>query len=107
MTLLPGRNFEAAGFRTFDLPADEEPLVDFTRARDDDFHEQGFRLTSDASLYVFALGEGDHGRAVSYLEQAYASDSQWLGWLGGDRIFDPLRSDARFVALLTKIGLAS
>jgi len=59
------------------------------------------------NLAVIALGQGDQGRAMSYLEQAYASDSQWLGWLGGDRIFDPLREDPRFVALMTKLGLAS
>jgi TolB-like protein len=57
------------------------------------------------NLALFALGQGDHARAVSYLEQAYASDSEWLGWLGPDRIFDPLRSDPRFVALLKKLGL--
>ena len=52
---------------------------------------------------LVALGLGDHSRAVSYLEQAYASDSQWLGWLKGDRTFDPLRSDPRFVALMRKL----
>ena len=56
------------------------------------------------NLALSALGHGDHGRAVSYLEQAYASDSQWLGWLGRDRIFDPLRSDPRFAALMKKLG---
>jgi tetratricopeptide (TPR) repeat protein len=55
------------------------------------------------NLALFALGQGDHGRAVSYLEQAYASDSEWLGWLGRDRIFDPLRSDPRFAALLRRL----
>jgi len=56
------------------------------------------------NLALVALGQGDHGRAISYLEQAYASDSQWLGWLGRDRMFDPLRSDPRFAALLRKLG---
>jgi Flp pilus assembly protein TadD len=56
------------------------------------------------NLALVALGQGDHGRAVSYLEQAYASDSEWLGWLGRDRMFDPLRSDPRFAALMKKLG---
>jgi tetratricopeptide (TPR) repeat protein len=52
---------------------------------------------------LVSLGLGDHPRAVSYLEQAYASDSQWLGWLKCDRAFDPLRPDPRFAALLRKL----
>jgi serine/threonine protein kinase/Tfp pilus assembly protein PilF len=53
---------------------------------------------------LVALGLGDYPRAVSLLEQAYALDSQWLGWLRNDRIFDPLRSDPRFAALLKKLN---
>jgi TolB-like protein/Flp pilus assembly protein TadD len=55
------------------------------------------------NLALVSLGQGDHARAVSLLEQAYASDSQWLGWLKCDHIFDPLRSDPRFAALLRKL----
>ena len=55
------------------------------------------------NLALVSLGLGDHARAVSYLEQAYASDSQWLGWLKCDRVFDPLRSDPRFAALMRKL----
>jgi len=55
---------------------------------------------------LVALGLGDHARAVSLLEQAHALDSQWLGWLKNDRVFDPLRSDPRFTALMKKIRLA-
>jgi len=58
------------------------------------------------NLALVALGAGDDARALSYLEQAYASDSQWLGWLGGDRIFAHLRGEPRFHALLAKVGLA-
>jgi TolB-like protein/Tfp pilus assembly protein PilF len=53
---------------------------------------------------LVALGLGDYPRAVSLLEQAYALDSQWLGWLKNDRIFDPLRSDPRFTELMKKLG---
>ena len=53
---------------------------------------------------LVALGLGDYPRAVSLLEQAYALDSQWLGWLKNDRIFDPLREDPRFIALLKKLN---
>jgi eukaryotic-like serine/threonine-protein kinase len=57
------------------------------------------------NLALVSLGLGDRARAVSYLEQAYASDSQWLGWLRGDRTFDPLRVDPRFAALVKKVRL--
>jgi tetratricopeptide (TPR) repeat protein len=57
------------------------------------------------NLAMVYLGLGDHRRAIQYLEQAYASDSQWLGWLKGDRVFDPLRSEPRFIGLLTQLGL--
>ena len=57
-------------------------------------------------LALVSLGLGDHARAVSYLEQAYALDSQWLGWLGNDRVWDPLRSEPRFAALIRKLRLA-
>jgi tetratricopeptide (TPR) repeat protein len=56
-------------------------------------------------LALVHLGLGDHASALSDLERAYATDSQWLGWLGTDRTFDPLRSEPRFTALLRKLGL--
>jgi hypothetical protein len=56
-------------------------------------------------LALVHLGLGDHARALNELERAHATDSQWLGWLGLDRTFDPLRSEPRFTALLRKLGL--
>jgi len=55
------------------------------------------------NLALVYLGLGERARALDCLEKAHASDSQWLGWLKNDRIFDPLRSEPRFVALLKKL----
>jgi hypothetical protein len=41
---------------------------------------------------------------LDYLEKAYASDSEWLGYLKLDRTFDSLRSEPRFQALLKKLN---
>ncbi|HTO76032.1 MAG TPA: protein kinase [Thermoanaerobaculia bacterium] len=56
------------------------------------------------NLALVYIGLGDRSGAIDSLDQAYASDSEWLGWLRNDRIFDPLRSEPRFVALLKKLG---
>jgi TolB-like protein len=56
------------------------------------------------NLALVYLGLGDHERAIAYLERALAADSQMLGWLGYDAIFDPLRSDPRFLALMKKLN---
>jgi TolB-like protein/Tfp pilus assembly protein PilF len=58
------------------------------------------------NLAIVYLGLGDRARAFEYLERAYEADSQWMIYLRGDRIFDPLRSEPRFVALLKKLGFA-
>ncbi len=55
------------------------------------------------NLAIVYLGLGDRVRALDYLERAYASDSQWLAWLKNDRIFDPIRSEPRFVGLMKKL----
>jgi len=57
------------------------------------------------NMALVYLGLGDKARAVESLERARDADSQWLGWLGRDRVFDPLRSEPRFVALLKKLRL--
>jgi len=56
------------------------------------------------NLALVYLGLGDRERAIQELERARAADSQFLGWLGQDAIFDPLRTDPQFVALLRELG---
>jgi hypothetical protein len=56
---------------------------------------------------IVYLGMGDSGRAMDYLEQAYSAHSQSLCWLKMDRIFDPLRKEPRFIALMKKVNLES
>ncbi len=55
------------------------------------------------NLALIYIGLGDRKRALDSLEQAYASDSQWMVWLKKDRIFDPLRSEPRFTALMRRL----
>ena len=56
------------------------------------------------NLALVYLGLGDRARALDNLERALAADSQMMAWIGQDTIFDPIRSEPRFVALLKKMG---
>jgi hypothetical protein len=52
-----------------------------------------------------APGLGDSEQALNGLEKTYEVRSQWLNMLKVDKIYDSLRSDLRFIALLNKVGL--
>ncbi|MFY9608787.1 MAG: protein kinase [Blastocatellia bacterium] len=56
-----------------------------------------------ASIYA-ALGQED--LAFEWLERVYKDHSYYVVWLNVDRVFDGLRSDARFQDLLNRIGIA-
>jgi hypothetical protein len=51
----------------------------------------------------YLSGLGDRRRALDGLEKAYAAHAQWMAWLKMARIFDPLRSEPRFIALMKKV----
>ena len=55
-----------------------------------------------ATVYV-ALGEYD--RAFEYLQKGYEERAGWMIWLRVDPVWNPLRDDPRFSALLKKMGL--
>ena len=57
------------------------------------------------NLALVYLGLGDRARTLDNLERALAADSQMMPWIPRDRIFDPLRSEPRFAALLSKMGV--
>jgi hypothetical protein len=56
------------------------------------------------NLALVSLGLGDRTRALEYLEQAYAACSELLVWLKIDKIYDPLRSEPRFIALMKRLN---
>ena len=56
------------------------------------------------NLALIYLGISDNARAMDYLEKAYSAHSQWQCWLKMDRIFDPLRKEPRFIAMLKKLN---
>jgi TolB-like protein/tetratricopeptide (TPR) repeat protein len=63
----------------------------------------GRRPVLPFNLALVYLGLGERTRAIAYLEQALAADSQMLAWLGHDSIFDALREEPRFIALLKRL----
>lgn len=57
ITLLPGQDFKASAFHLYDVGDRGKPLVDLTRARDDEYNEQAFELSKPATFRVYACGE--------------------------------------------------
>ncbi len=57
VTLLPGKDFDKSAFTVIEVPGRGEPLIDFTRARNNDFYEQSFRLAQETDLHIYAIGE--------------------------------------------------
>ena len=56
------------------------------------------------NLAIVYLGMGDRERALDGLEKAHAASSQGMMGLKMDRIFDPLRKEPRFIALMKKLN---
>jgi Flp pilus assembly protein TadD len=56
------------------------------------------------NLALVSLGLGDYPRTLDHLEQAYAANSQFLVWLKSDPLYDPLREEPRFKALMKRLN---
>jgi serine/threonine-protein kinase len=68
------------------------------------------KMSADGSVLPFnlalvKLGLGDRAGALDGLEQAYATNSELMPWIGYDTMFDTLRSEPRFRALLKRVNL--
>ena len=51
-------------------------------------------------------GLGDEDQALAWLDRAYEERSHWLVYAKVWPLFDDLRSNARFAALLGRVGLS-
>jgi TolB-like protein/Tfp pilus assembly protein PilF len=60
---------------------------------------------SKYAVSLVYLGLGEQTEAIDWLTKAAEEDSPGLNFLGVDPVFDSVRSDSRFVTLLTKLGL--
>ena len=63
------------------------------------------RFVSAYNFAVVNLGLGQKDRTFEWLEKAYQERSSWLYLIKVDPIWDPLRDDSRFSALLKKMDL--
>lgn len=62
------------------------------------------RYVSPYQLALTCCYLNDPERALDFLEKALESKEAWLNWMGVEPMFDMLRSDARFIAILEKTG---
>ena len=80
--------------------------------------EEAIRLLKDANLsfeegglsdlkqaYIY-MGLGDTDNVFLHLQRDYQSRDSELPYINADPVFDPVRSDPRFVSLLQKMGLS-
>jgi hypothetical protein len=82
VTLLPGTDYQASAFHLFDATVDRgKPLIDFTGARDNDYHERAFELKKASNLGLYAIGEYSDGRDTfvdhGWIEDAATGDVVW------------------------------
>ena len=60
---------------------------------------------SPAALSMIHLGLGTFGPALDWMERAHAERRGWLAYIAVNPIFDPLRVEPRFVALVRAMRL--
>jgi len=79
ITILPGRDFTAASFSTFEPTKGGEPLIEITEVGADESIDRAFRLSSPGVLHVLALGEYDGDRFYDHgwISDASTGETVW------------------------------
>jgi len=62
---------------------------------------------SPYDLSIIYVGLGDKNRAIEQLNKAYEDRAGWIIYLNVEPVFDPIRSDPRFVELVRRLKLSS
>ncbi len=78
ITVLPGQGFDRAAFHLLDKMEGPKPLLDMTKAGNDENLEQPFRLSKQTNLRIYALGEyngefSDYG----WIQDARTNKTVW------------------------------
>ncbi len=81
--------------------------VEARRALEKLQHLNRRRQMDPAAIALAYVGVDNKDEAFAWLQKAYLEHSNALTGLKVDPIYDPLRSDPRFRALLRRIGLAN
>ncbi len=63
------------------------------------------RYVSPANRASVYLGLGENEKALDWLEKAYEDRDPIFWWIDGDQLYDSVRNEPRFQALLKKVGL--
>ncbi|MEO5799556.1 MAG: protein kinase [Gemmatimonadales bacterium] len=58
------------------------------------------------NMALVYLGLGDRQQALDNLERAFATDSEFMVWIGQDHLFDAVRSEPRFIELMKRMHFA-
>jgi hypothetical protein len=115
--ILKGMRNEQLADQRLRIARDPERLAAFERGLAEAGYEGAQRRVADvlaarygksyfeaAGLAMRYLDAGDKDRAIDFLDKAYDIRDPWLPYIGMP-LWDPLRSDPRFQALLRRVGL--
>jgi len=62
------------------------------------------RYVSPVDLAMLHVGLDNNEQAIEYLEKAYEEHADRMSWIKVNPVFDPLRSDPRFQAILQRMN---
>jgi serine/threonine-protein kinase len=79
-------------------PGAEDLMHELEQAR-----AQGY--VSPVAFAILHIGLGNHGEALDWCERAFDERRGWLAYVNVNPVFDPLRNEPRFAALVRKMRL--